>query len=287
MSVLVKFEKMHGAGNDFVVIDARTGKFTLDDIRKKTPALCHRRTGIGADGVLVLGDSHDSDFSMHYFNADGSLAGMCGNGARCLTRYAVHAGFSRELTFRMGENIYRAEVHDEYVSIHFPVSPEPETMIIDNTTWCELNPGTEHVVAIDPEFEQTPDESLRAIGREIRNRTDLFPRGTNVNFANPVNQNRLNLVTYERGVEDLTLACGTGAIATAIGWDFIKHGVEGPPCEGPKTVNSVTDHHIQLDCPGGPLEVSFQAVHKGSKRTYSNIKLHGPAESVFQGEIEL
>ena len=287
MSHTIKFEKMHGAGNDFVVIDARTTDLPLNDFRKKTPALCHRRTGIGADGVLLLGDSDDSDFSMHYYNADGSLAGMCGNGARCLARYAYRQGFPEKMAFRMGKNTYRAEVHDAYVSIHFPVSPRPVVKVIDDTTWCELKPGTEHIVAIDEQFSHSSEESLRAIGRQLRNRADLFPDGTNVNFAFPINQNHLKLVTYERGVEDITLACGTGAIATAISWDYLKHGHDGPPFEGEIPESGITDHHIQLDSPGGPLEVTFRANQKDSHRTYSNIQLHGPAVSVFSGEIEM
>ncbi len=296
----LEFVKMHGAGNDFIVMDARADDFPYGDVRKRTAELCHRRTGIGADGVLMLGRSDISDYAMHYLNADGSEAGMCGNGARCLARFAVMQGFSVNLTFEVRGTIYRSEVQDDYVSVHFPVDPQPRIITIEDRSWCELNTGTEHVVSIDPEHAEASEEIFRQTGRRIRNRSDLFPAGTNVNFAHIINENRVNLVTYERGVEDLTLACGTGAIATAITLKFLNNvgynpGESGPfssaipdsPVESNSSEPGETEHHVQVDCPGGPLEVSFKEHRHGKRQQYLNIILHGPAVTVYHGRIRI
>ena len=278
----IEFVKMHGAGNDFIVMDARAGDFPLTHILERVPELCQRRTGIGADGVLLLLPSDGSDFTMQYLNADGSEAGMCGNGARCLARFAVDRGLPGKLTFHANDLLYRAEVFDYYVSVHFPVEPDPSEVLIEGEKWFAMNTGTEHVVAIDPKFLKSPDRLFRDIGRRIRNRIDLFPTGTNVNFASILDQNRLRLVTYERGVEDLTLACGTGAIATAITRSHISD-MDSALEAGPR----VREHHVQIDCPGGPLEVSFTVSRDAGRSVYQNIILHGPAVSVFAGRFKL
>ncbi len=280
--VIVDFVKMHGAGNDFIVMDARATDFPFEDVRQRTPDLCHRRTGIGADGILMLRTSDDSDFTMHYLNADGSEAGMCGNGARCLARFAAGLGMPDKLRFHVGKHHYKAEVHDEYVSILFPMKPRPVKRVIDGVDWYEIHSGTEHVVSVDPKYMKASDATFRKTGCNIRNRIDLFPAGTNVNFASVINQNGLRLVTYERGVEDLTLACGTGAIATAIAHIFIN--LRSTP---PDDKTQFKEHHIQVECPGGPLEVSFNHICSKSQSTFENIVLHGPAVAVYQGQFTL
>ncbi|MDG5766537.1 diaminopimelate epimerase [Balneolales bacterium ANBcel1] len=280
------FVKMHGAGNDFVVVDGRSGEYPFEEIRKITPHLCNRRTGIGADGLLMLGASAKQDYAMHYLNADGSPAGMCGNGARCLALFAFMQGLERKLTFEVGETVYRAVVHKQYVSIHFPVHPEPEELTIDDNLWLNINTGTEHVVSIDDRYATASDETFRQIGRRIRNRSDLFPSGTNVNFAHVIDENRLSLTTYERGVEDLTLACGTGAIATAIGWHYRKVHL-GDPGDPAGCTEGHREHYIQVDCPGGPLEVSFDTYCEKNDDicNYTKIALHGPAVAVYEGRF--
>jgi diaminopimelate epimerase len=278
----IEFVKMHGAGNDFIVMDARDHDFPLNRVLENTSRLCQRRTGVGADGILLLCPSDSSDFTMQYLNADGSEAGMCGNGARCLARFARDIGLPANLTFHTNGLLYRAEVFEHYVSVHFPVKPVPSRMVIEGETWYALNTGTEHVVGIDPKYLESPDRLFREVGRRIRNRIDLFPTGTNVNFASILEQNRLRLVTYERGVEDLTLACGTGAIATAITRSHIGD-LEGAT----ETDTMSREHHVQIECPGGPLEVSFTASRDGARSVYQNIVLHGPAVTVFSGRITL
>ncbi len=282
MSHPIDFVKMHGAGNDFIVMDARPADFPVAQVLNQIPGLCNRRTGIGADGVLLLLPSDKTDYTMHYLNADGSEAGMCGNGARCLARFANDRGLPEKLVFTANQLRYRAEVFEQYVSVYFPVEPEPVVKIIDGVTWFEVHSGTEHVVSIDQMYMKAPDRYFREKGRLIRNRVDLFPTGTNVNFASILDQNRLRLVTYERGVEDLTLACGTGAIATAIArsYSYFNENSDVPP-------SSEVDHHIQIDCPGGPLEVSFSVIREHDKPVYKNIILHGPAVTVYEGRVTL
>lgn len=282
MSIELPFVKMHGAGNDFIVMDARRDGFPFEDIRRRAAEMCHRRTGIGADGILMLGTSSDYDYTMHYMNADGSDAGMCGNGARCLARFAVMQGFGEHLQFQVGSLVYKANVHDSHVAVQFPVQPEPGPVVINERTWLEIHTGTEHVVSIDKENEYLSDASLRMMGKEIRNREDLFPKGTNVNFSHVLNENKLKLITYERGVEDLTLACGTGAIATAIGWHYMRtNQSEKHPSD--KRDSPSNEHHIQVECPGGPLEVTFDTSRQNQSCRYNNIVLHGPAVTVFKG----
>ncbi|MFO8029357.1 MAG: diaminopimelate epimerase [Cyclonatronaceae bacterium] len=286
-SGLIPFVKMHGAGNDFIVMDARSTDFPLDEVRKSIPELCHRRTGIGADGILALRSAQDCDYVMLYYNADGSEAGMCGNGARCLARFAVNLGMPKELQFEVHGQLYRASVHDDYVSIHFPLESRPAERTIDGEIWYEVHSGTEHVVSINPDNGKTSNQQLVNVGRTIRNRIDLFPRGTNVNFATALEQNRLQLVTYERGVEDLTMACGTGAIATAIAHNqrlSSQRQYERSPTKG---TPGIREHHMQIECPGGPLEVSFEAVDDAAGVLYKNIVLHGPAIAVFEGRFTL
>lgn len=290
----MKFNKMHGAGNDFVVFDGRTSPTHVELIRTHTPDLCHRRTGIGADGVLVLGLSDHADYTMHYFNADGSLAGMCGNGARCLALFATELGFPDHLSFEAAGKRYTAGVYDTHVSVRFPVTPTPEPTVIDGTPWIVLNTGTEHVVSVNAAYKEASNDQFRQTGRRIRNRTDLFAKGTNVNFAYATEQNRLQLVTYERGVEDLTLACGTGAIATALAWDYCKR-TDHKACEADAPAftealplfEQTHSNHMQLDCPGGLLEVSFDLTLDKTGARYDNIILHGPAVRVFDGHIQL
>lgn len=298
MSHPIDFVKMHGAGNDFIVMDARPADFPVAQVLNQIPGLCHRRTGIGADGVLLLLPSDETDYTMQYLNADGSEAGMCGNGARCLARFAMDRGLPAKLVFTANQLRYRAEVFDHYVSVFFPVKPIPVVKIIDGVTWFEIHSGTEHVVSIDQEYMKAPNRFFREKGRLIRNRIDLFPVGTNVNFASILDQNRLRLVTYERGVEDLTLACGTGAIATAIArchariTENAQTDPEQPTIPGAPTLPEVhpppeVNHHIQIDCPGGPLEVSFSVVREHDTPVYKNIILHGPAVTVCEGRVTL
>ncbi len=263
---------MQGAGNDFVVFDNRLYNFQLDEIINLTPRLCHRRFGVGADGLLVLDvNVNDADYRMIYRNADGSDAGMCGNGARCLARFANKHGFSKNFRFKVHDKTYSAEVSETEVSIKFPVEPKPDDFFeIESSKALEVYSGTEHVVLwVDDDLIEN-EPYLRKLGRSIRYMSDIFPKGTNVNFI-PIssNGNAIQMKTYERGVEDLTLACGTGALATAI--SYHKSQGNSPSAE----------YNYDIESNGGILKTSFY--YNADSNSYTNLKLTGPAVFVFEG----
>lgn len=267
---------MQGAGNDFIVFDNRQYNFLLDEIIAMTPKLCHRRFGAGADGVLVLQESkNDTDYRMIYRNADGSDAGMCGNGARCLARFAVNQGFPDSLSFMVHNQQYKAQVNSSEVTISFPVEPKPDNFIeINGYEALKVYPGTEHVV-VWIENEKLSDESwLRECGRNIRYDSKRFPEGTNVNFISKhFSEGIIEMKTYERGVEDLTLACGTGALATAV--SYHKKYFGGNPGE----------FQFMLQSLGGILKTELEFDQKSG--SYKNLKLTGPADFVFEGTYHL
>lgn len=265
----IHFYKMQGAGNDFVVFDNRDYHFTLDEIIKLTPKLCHRKLGIGADGTLILGTSDIADFTMIYRNADGSDAGMCGNGGRCIARFAHIQGFPSNHTFSVHENVYNAHVSDDSVTLEFPVkSLVEECDTTDGEKVLKIHTGTEHVVVPSNGYNLNDDGNLRSRGKIIRRDTPFQPKGTNVNFMQGLSGDRLRIVTYERGVEDLTLACGTGAIASALAWHHQQNKQD-------------LENSYFVDNPGGQLEVSFH--FDPSEKTYDHIQLKGPAQIVFEG----
>ncbi|MCC5934366.1 MAG: diaminopimelate epimerase [Balneolales bacterium] len=267
----IAFTKMHGAGNDFVVFDNRTYGFLLDEIIALTPRLCHRRFGVGADGVLVLEPSERADYRMIYRNADGSDAGMCGNGARCLARFAVRSGFPEKLSFMVHGSRYEAEVNKNEVSVFFPVEPKAgEFLTLFDRDALEIYSGTDHVVTWVDAGTLDDEALLRSQGRDIRNRQELFPKGTNVNFAcEAQSPNQIYMKTYERGVEDLTLACGTGALATAVA----HHHKKKPEADG--------SFSYEILCSGGTLKTSFRYNSEG--RHYTGLRLSGPAVFTFDG----
>jgi len=266
---------MQGAGNDFVVFDNREYGFLLDEIIALTPRLCHRRFGVGADGVLVLEPTDKADYRMIYRNSDGSDAGMCGNGARCLARFAVRSGFPAKLSFMVHGEKYLAEVAEQNVTVQFPVRPKPGKSIqLFEREALEVYSGTEHVVTWVDAQTLNDESLLRLQGREIRNRADLFPKGTNVNFACPENgTGRIFMKTYERGVEDLTLACGTGALASAVGHH--RKFLTGQP----------GDFSFEIKSNGGILKTSFH--YDDTQHVYTHLRLTGPADFAFDGTYYL
>ncbi len=274
MSTL-EFHKMEGAGNDFVVIDNRNAGLSLDEIISLSPDLCDRKFGVGADGILILEPAQieNVDYTMIYRNADGSDAGMCGNGGRCLALFAAHHGFQNKQTFNVHEAIYQAHVDkiEHHVSISFPDVLAPKKLQVNKKKYLQVYTGTEHVVSFEELDRLEDEEELIAEGSFIRNHALLNPPGTNVNFVSP-DEDTIYLQTFERGVEGLTLACGTGALASAIATHFI----EKP---------SGTDFEYPITVKGGTLGVSFQ--FDESKNMYTNLILSGPAHFVFTGSIDL
>jgi len=220
----LQVSKYEGAGNDFVAVDGRAqalpeGAALAELVR----ALCDRRRGIGADGALLLLPPTEprSDFRMRYFNSDGGEADMCGNGARCIARFALATGAAAgAMTFQTAAGRYRAEARGSGIALQFPdieATPDPRPLEALGRSWDAdfLRVGVPHLVAWVSSLEEA---NLHSWGRALRFHPDLAPDGANVNFAepDPGAPDRLRIRTYERGVEGETLACGTGSVASAI-----------------------------------------------------------------------
>lgn len=273
----ITFYKMQGAGNDFVVIDNRHLQFTMKEIIDFTPELCDRRFGIGADGLMALESPQIDgvDYTMIYRNADGSDAGMCGNGSRCLALFAAHHGFGVDQTFNVHKAIYNAEVNlqNNSVSVGFPDVSEPGNIQIENYQLIQVYTGTEHVVDFVDDDQLKIESELITVGSMLRNHDSLNPPGSNVNFVCKKEETKIELQTYERGVEGLTLACGTGAIASAIATHYSSNEKESK------------NFDYMISVKGGTLNVSFN--YDTENKTYKNIRLAGPANFVFEGKINV
>lgn len=256
----ITFNKYHGTGNDFIIIDNRKQVFNPADtaiIR----AMCDRRTGIGADGLILIGRSDDHDFEMKYFNSDGLESTMCGNGGRCAADYAIRAGIAgKKLVFRAIDGLHQAEAEGGIIRLQMN-DVSNARLIRDNYF---INTGSPHYILFRNNV-MTIDVGTE--GKEIRWADYLPPGGANVNFAE-VNGNKLFVRTYERGVEGETLSCGTGATASAIAAALSGQIVSMP---------------VEVQTKGGELNVSFRI--KENKIT--DIRLSGPATPVFKGVIDI
>ncbi len=215
----IHFIKMHGSGNDFILIDNRDKLIPYSDAPYKARRLCKRHFGIGADGFILIEDSEKADFKWHFFNADGSEAEMCGNGGRCAARFAFMQNICQEkLSFETLAGIIRAEVKDKLVKLEM-TPPSDLRMDINFSTGLEdlvidfINTGVPHAVVLTDDLDHVP---VFEWGRLIRYHDLFAPDGTNVNFVQVKNEHHILIRTYERGVEDETLACGTGAVASAL-----------------------------------------------------------------------
>ncbi len=259
----IGFEKYHGAGNDFIVIDDREEKYELskDDIS----LLCHRRFGIGADGLMLLQKSTTFDFKMIYFNADGKEGSLCGNGGRCIVYFARQLGLiNTETRFEAidGEhqaNILSGNENDGMVSLRMADVEKIEEF----KDGYFLDTGSPHYVRIVENIETLDAFNL---GKSIRWDERFQPGGTNVNFVQ-VKSNYLFVRTFERGVENLTLACGTGVVASSI-------------VAAERNSNQFDSYAIKTD--GGDLKVNF----KKKNNIYSDIWLEGPVVKVYEGFVE-
>jgi diaminopimelate epimerase len=273
--MLLNFYKMNGAGNDFIVIDNRDLSIQLD--AETIEALCDRHRGIGADGLLAVEPAEKgADFKFRYYNADGGEAEMCGNGARCFGRFTAHLGEETpdRVTFETIAGTLAAEMIGENVRI---AMSEPKDLRLDtgvtipglDATLHFVNTGVPHVVAFVPGGESFEELDVFTHGRAIRRHEAFAPAGANANFATVLAPGHIEIRTYERGVEDETLACGTGMVACAL----IHHLLTGAPSP------------ITVDVAGGDtLEIGFE---KTGERSFSNVTLTGPADFVFEGEVEI
>ena len=270
ITIMPRFTKMNGAGNDFILIDNRMGDVRLD--RSQIAQLCDRHRGIGADGVLLLEKpGNRANFRMRYFNADGGEAEMCGNGARCFARFANKVAAAKEkISFETQAGLISAELKGDSVTLGMT---EPTDLRLhlelgiagENKTVHFINSGVPHVVIPVVNIE---DVDVRHEGAAVRYHKIFSPSGTNVNFMEKRGAKKIAIRTYERGVEDETLACGTGIVASAL----IFGATEG--CHGPITV---------LPRGGDELQVGFETV----AGRFCNVTLTGPAQFVFEGTIEI
>ena len=270
ITIMPRFTKMNGAGNDFILIDNRMGDVRLD--RSQIAQLCDRHRGIGADGILLLEKpGNRADFRMRYFNADGGEAEMCGNGARCFARFANKVAAAKEkISFETQAGLISAELKGDSVTLGMT---EPADLRLhlelgiagENKTVHFINSGVPHVVIPVVNIE---DVDVRHEGAAVRYHKIFSPSGTNVNFMEKRGAKKIAIRTYERGVEDETLACGTGIVASAL----IFGATEG--CHGPMTV---------LARGGDELQVGFETV----AGRFCNVTLTGPAQFVFEGTIEI
>ncbi len=215
--------KMNGNGNDFIMIDNMDRKYGTEALSSLALNICRRREAVGADGILAAEPSEHADFKMRLFNRDGSEGEMCGNGSRCIARYALEKGIvnKSDMIFETLGGDVHASVNAPMVTLHLaPVSlknvivgaPAEVDGVAFNYTF--LTVGVPHTVIFEKSRSRTRD-GYAAFGRAVRNIKELFPEGTNVNFAVPTDGS-LDVLTYERGVEDLTLSCGTGSVASAV-----------------------------------------------------------------------
>lgn len=215
----IPFTKMSGTGNDFIIIDNRNGAVGDDGLTAFIRNVCRRKMSVGADGLILIESSNSADFRWRFFNSDGSLAEMCGNGARCAARFAFLNGIAAEnLSFETEAGTITGQVKGggAKVKIPDPVDLRLEyTLELENgpLTVSSINTGVPHVVVMVDSVENV---DVYGLGREIRYHKNFAPAGTNVNFICRQNSGQLAIRTYERGVENETLACGTGSIAGAL-----------------------------------------------------------------------
>ncbi|MEP0546172.1 MAG: diaminopimelate epimerase [Rhodothermales bacterium] len=279
-NLVVPFTKMHGAGNDFIVVDNRFLHFTRDELADLARRFCPRRFGVGADGLLALSPAEEDgvDYRMDYHNPDGSRAGMCGNGARCLARFARAAGLTAEpLTFQSDDGMYRVSVPaaaDAPVRLFVPPPKrfDAERALEAGGSVPYVWTGTDHTVVF---VRDVATANVDKIGPRIRRDPALAPEGANVNFVQILDASaddggaRVQIRTFEKGVEAETLACGTGALAAAV---------------VARLMDRVDGETVEVVARGGTLRVGFAINEHAHVR---DLWLEGPAETVYQGTLEV
>ncbi|NLI98659.1 diaminopimelate epimerase [bacterium] len=260
------FAKVHGAGNDFVVF--KHPEQPDEFFARIAPSICNRRKGVGADGILLVRKEPGYDFRMVYFNADGSRAEFCGNGARSLVLYAWKEGIApSEMKFISDAGVHQGLISDGNPSVSLPNPAELKLNISLPDFFFPMhfvNTGVPHVVVF---VDNVKTFDVIDIGSQIRYHKYFAPKGTNVNFVQVFEDGKVSVRTYERGVESETLACGTGAVAVAAVL-AITRGFKPP---------------VKLDFPGGALNVDFNV----RDNDISDVMLGGETAIVFKGEIEI
>lgn len=256
----LNFSKYQGTGNDFVIADNRDGKISLTN--QQVAFLCDRKFGIGADGLMLLQTKEGYDFEMIYYNADGNPSTMCGNGGRCLTQFAFDNGIKKDAyLFWAVDGEHEAFFKNGWIHLKMidilGISTHNNNKV--------LNTGSPHYIVNTNNIHTT---NVVELGKSIRYSASFEKDGINVNFVEIIGEKALYVRTYERGVEDETLSCGTGVTAAAIA----NAGAE------------IGEQTIGITTPGGKLAVNF---YKQSDQHFTNVWLCGPATFVFSGSIQL
>lgn len=256
----IQFHKYQGTGNDFVMIDDMGERFDLQ-AHDLIAQLCDRKFGIGADGLILIRNHAEADFEMIYYNSDGHLTSLCGNGSRCAVKYAHQLGMAQDAcSFLTVEGILQAKIENDLVHIKMP--DVTDVQVFEDHYF--LHTGSPHHICHVNDVE---NYDVYQNGKRIRNGAPYFEEGSNVNFVETRDNNQIFVRTYERGVEDETLSCGTGVTAAAL-----VQGLEG--ATSPVNVKTL----------GGDLQISFENDPSGGFR---NVYLIGPAIEVYQGEISI
>lgn len=267
----VPFAKMSGAGNDFIVIDHRKALVPEQDQAEFVRAVCRRMFSVGSDGLILIENSEKADFSWRFYNGDGSVAEMCGNGARCAARFAYARGIAeKKMTFETLAGIIEAEVlEDDSVSLLMTAPCDYQKDLSVELDGKQvgisfMNSGVPHVVLFVEEGVEIP---VKEWGHTIRFHEQFQPAGTNVNFVQSLGDGAIRVRTYERGVEDETMACGTGAVASAI---FAAE-------------KGITSSPVSITTSGGEqLKIVFEMQEDG---TAENVYLQGPARIIYIGQL--
>jgi len=257
-----EFYKYHGTGNDFILLDNRENIYS-NITPRQVNFLCHRRFGVGADGLMMLSEKPGFDFEMTYFNSDGKTSSMCGNGGRCIVKFASMLGIKKT-----NYNFYAVDgPHEAEIDLNGEVRLKMKDVddVEFSYTYYVLNTGSPHYVKSVPDVNQL---DVVAEGREIRNSKEFAKEGINVNFVETIDDDTIYVRTYERGVEDETYSCGTGVTASAL---ISAHNDNG-------------FNRVEVKTRGGKLSVEFEKI---SDKKFKNIWLCGPAEMVFKGEIKV
>lgn len=294
--------KMHGSGNDFVMVDLRNNRAMDLNIRQLAVDLCDRHSGVGADGLIGIANAREKDGEneMIFKNPDGSDAGMCGNGARCFAALVSVLSGLRDIRFVMGGNRYQATVFGgddrgvldgefpEVVEIEFPGEISVEHRVVEGQDLSMVYSGTEHVIVRTNPSRLDDVGYIRERGSYWRLHDAFAPSGTNVNFMAPAGEDpwTCKVRTFERGVENLTLSCGTGAIASALALHSetsLGRGAKQERSSDAGEASGESEFRIKVDQLGGTVEVSF--LFDEQTKRYRRIRLKGPVAFVFMAQM--
>ncbi len=272
MNFPIPFTKMSGTGNDFIIIDHRQAFLAESEIAAFAAKVCKRMFSVGADGLILIENHDEADFRWQFYNGDGSRAEMCGNGARCAARYAYSKGIApAQMSFMTVAGLIRAEVIGDQVKLEM-TPPEDTQQSLDISFGGEMrtisfsNTGVPHAVYFVETNGQTP---VKEWGREVRMHNHFQPAGTNVNFAQVTGPSAMQVRTYERGVEDETMACGTGAVAAALLGGLLGQ-VTSP---------------VAVTSSGGEILTIYFDIEDREKNLVSGVFLEGPASFIYEGEL--